>query len=129
MTLAMRLRQAEKRSFSLNAFIELRQMSDALVPNAADSFGWFRDRAGADHRLYFYDFYATRTIGDYELERLKRAEESFEQGTELARARGTRLVVFYVPIKFRVYGDLCAFPPGSPCANWHSWDLEARLAE
>ena len=36
-------------------------------------------------------------------------------------------MVFYIPIKFRVYGDLCTYPAGSPCRQWKPWDLEARV--
>jgi hypothetical protein len=103
-------------------------MSDRLVPNGIDSFGWFRDRDGAEHRFYFFDFYATRTLGDYERERFETTKTAFRQGAEIARQHGMTLVVFYIPIKFRVYGDLCTFPAGSPCPRWHPWDLEARFA-
>ena len=125
---SVRWREFLKRSFTANAFMQLREMSDGLVPNGIDSFGWFRDREGAVHRFYFFDFYATRALGEYERERFETTKATFRQGAAIAREHGIRLVVFYIPIKFRVYGEFCAFPAGSPCPGWHPWDLETRFA-
>jgi hypothetical protein len=123
-----RWREFRERSFAVNAFMQLRATADRLVPNSIDSFGWFRDAAGNDHRLYFFDFYATRTFGAYEQERFEVTKSAFRRGAEICREHGIQLVVFYVPIKFRVYGNLCTFPPGSPCVRWHPWNLEERFA-
>src|SRR5262249_37521555 len=105
-----------------------RKRADWLVPNSVDSYGWFRDRLGVDHRMYFYDFYATREIGSYERRRLAITRATLAPGLDLCRPSGARLVVFYVPMKFRVYGDSCTFPPGSRCRTWHPWDLESLVA-
>ncbi len=116
------------RSFTRNAFLQMRETTDWLVPNGIDSFGWFHERGGPVHRFYFYDFYATRTFGDYERWRFEKTRAMFRRGLEICRERNIRLVVFYIPIKFRVYRDFCSFPAGSPCLEWHPWDLEARFA-
>lgn len=118
-----------ERSFTVNAFMQLRKWSDWLVPNGIDSFGWFRDRDGISHRMYFYDFYATRTFGPYEQQRFETTKAAFRRGAEICRQHGIRLVAVYIPIKFRVYGDLCTYPAGSPCVRWKPWDLEAQFAE
>jgi SGNH hydrolase-like domain, acetyltransferase AlgX len=117
-----------ERSFTLNAFMMLRKWSDYLVPNGIDSFGWFRDRDGASHRMYFYDFYATRSLGPYEQQRFETTKAAFRQGAEICRQHGIRLVAVYIPIKFRVYGDLCSYPPGSRCVRWKPWNLEEQFA-
>jgi hypothetical protein len=116
------------RSFTDNAFIQLRKWSDSLVPNSIDSFGWFRDRRGITHQMYFYDFYATRTLGSYELQRFETTKDAFRRGAEICRQHGIRLLAVYIPIKFRVYGDLCTYPAGSQCVRWRPWDLETRFA-
>jgi hypothetical protein len=103
-------------------------MTDWLVPNGVDTFGWFRERTGALDKVYFFDFYATRPLTDYELWRLSITRKTLKTGLEIARREGFRLVVFYIPIKFRVYGSVCTFPPGSPCQTWQPWDLESRFA-
>jgi hypothetical protein len=124
-----RWRRVVGRSLTMNAFIELRQVLEPVIPNAVDSFGWFRDGAGTRRRMYFYDFYATRTFGDYERERFETTKSTFVRAQAICRAHGVRLLVVYVPIKFRVYGDLCAYPPGSRCLRWKPWDLEARFED
>lgn len=126
---SLRWRNFVNRSFTANAFLQLREMADWLVPNNTSSFGWFRERGGAVHRFYFYDFYATRGFGAYERERFETTKATFRRGNEICREQGVRLVVFYVPMKFKVYGDFCTFPAGSPCVGWHPWNLEARFAE
>jgi hypothetical protein len=126
--LSVRWREFVNRSFTNNLFMQAREVSDGLIPNGLDSFGWFRDGRGTMQRLYFFDFYATRKIGEYERQRLEITKLTLRQGAEMAREHGITLVVYYIPIKFRVYGDLCTFPPGSPCPRWQPWDLEARLA-
>lgn len=123
----VRWRRIANRSLTVNAFMQLRQILDPLVPNAADSVGSYRDHSGATHRFYFYDFYATRELGDYERGRFETTKATFRRAREICREHGVKLVVFYVPIKFRVYGDFCAFPAGSPCASWHPWGLESQF--
>src|SRR5207244_1797956 len=81
---------------------------------------------GTTRRLYFYGFDATREIGEYERDRFEVTKATFVRINALCRARGVRLIVFYIPMKFRVYGSFCRFPAGSPCPAWHPWDLESR---
>ena len=126
--LAQRWREAVDRSLTYNAYHRLRTMTDWLVPNATDSFGWFRDAGGVSHRYYFYDFYAARPLGDYERRRFETTKAAFRRGQDLAKRSGVRLIVFYIPIKFRVYRDFCTFPAGSRCLDWHPWDLEDHFA-
>jgi hypothetical protein len=125
---AQRWRAGVERSFTVNAFTVLRKWSDPLVPNSIDSFGWFRDRDGTSHRFYFYDFYATRTLGPYEQQRFETTMAAFRRGAEICRQHGIRLLAVYIPIKFRVYGDLCTYPTGSRCVGWKPWNLEAQFA-
>jgi hypothetical protein len=123
-----RWREFLQRSFTVNAFMQVRAIGDWLVPNNIDSVGWFRDTGGRVQSLYFYDFYATRVLGSFERGRFETTMAAFRQGSAICRERGIRLVVFYVPIKFRVYGDFCTFPADSPCRGWQPWDLEERFA-
>jgi len=122
-----RWREFVDRSFTRTAFLELRRLTNALVPNGTNHYAWFRDRQGVDHRMYFYDFYATRALGDYERSRLRVTEAALAEAAAECRRRGIDLVVVFVPIKFRVYRDAVRFPPESPCAAWQPWDLESEL--
>jgi hypothetical protein len=123
-----RWREFVNRSLSNNVFLEIRQLADPIVPNGIDTFGEFRDRDGVAHRMYFFDFYATRTLDNYERSRLEVTKATFRRASEICRQQGIRLVVFYVPMKFRVYGDLCTYPAGSPCPAWKPWALEKEFA-
>ncbi|HZT77528.1 MAG TPA: SGNH/GDSL hydrolase family protein [Vicinamibacterales bacterium] len=125
--LARRWRDFEDRSFTWNVFQQLRQMTDRLVPNRIATYGWFRDANGTRHQMYFYDFYATRPITDFERARLQVTAATLRQARDDCRRRGAEFVVYYVPIKFRVYRESVTFPPGSPCEKWTPWDLETDL--
>jgi hypothetical protein len=116
-----------KASFTRHAFRTLRRWSHAAVPNGTPSFGWYRDDAGRHHRLYFYD-YALLEFSDYERERLAVTRETLRAARDECEAQGARLVVFFIPMKFRVYQEHCSFPPHSPCTRWAPWDLAERFA-
>jgi SGNH hydrolase-like domain, acetyltransferase AlgX len=116
------------RSFTVNAFKQVRRVVDWPRAKAPNTFGSFRDDAGTVHRVHFYDFYATRTFGEYERQRFETTMAAFRRGRQLCLDHNIRLVVFFVPIKFRVYKDFCTFPAGSQCPDWHPWDLETRFA-
>ncbi len=125
--LARRWRDFEDRSFTWNVFQQLRQLTDRLVPNRVATYGWFRDAAGERHQMYFYDFYATRPVTDFERARLQVTAATLRQAADDCRQRGAAFVVYYVPIKFRVYRDSVIFPAGSPCEKWTPWDLESDV--
>jgi len=122
-----RWRDFVDRSFTWNAFQELRQLTDRLVPNRVSTFGWFRDAQGVSHQIYFYDFYATRPFTDFERERLQVTDATLRRAADDCRRRGVEFAVYFVPIKFRVYRDAVTFPPGSPCLKWTPWDLESQM--
>jgi hypothetical protein len=115
------------RSLTWNLFEQLRLLTDSLVPNRINTYGWFRDARGALQQVYFYDFYATRTISEFERERLLSTEATLTRASEICRRNGVTLIVYYIPIKFRVYGPLCTFPAKSPCRSWQPWDLEREV--
>ena len=125
--LSRRWRAFVDRSFARNALLELRRLTDTIVPNAVNTYGWFRDASGAQHKMYFYDFYATREITEFERARLQVTAATLRAAADDCRRRGIAFVVYYVPIKFRVYRDSVTFPAGSPCEKWMPWDLESEL--
>jgi SGNH hydrolase-like domain, acetyltransferase AlgX len=114
-------------SFSLNAFHLFRRLADPLFPNEVPSTGFFRSADGEARALYFYGDAAVRWDA-YEQERFEKTKAAFRRGRDEIRARGARLLVVFIPTKFRVYGDYCRFPPGSPCLSWRPWRLRADVA-
>ena len=122
-----RWRDFVDRSFTWNALQQIRQLTDRLVPNRIATFGSFRDASGQLHQIYFYDFYATRPLTDYERARLKTTDAALRRAAEECARQGADFTVYFVPIKFRVYRDSVTFPPGSPCERWSPWDLESEV--
>lgn len=116
------------RSFTVTTFRLLRRFLDPIAPNTVATSGTYRDAGGVDHRMYYYS-YGSLHFDDYERERFEKSKAAFRRGKELCDENGIELVLFYVPMKFRVYGELCTFPPGSPCRDWKPWNLAEHFRE
>jgi SGNH hydrolase-like domain, acetyltransferase AlgX len=114
-------------SFTVSAFRLFRRLADPLFPNEVSSVGWFPAAGDAPRQLYFYGDAALHW-GDFERDRFEKTKAAFVHGRDLSAAQGTRLLVVFIPTKFRVYGDYCRFPPGSPCPSWRPWRLPEELA-
>jgi hypothetical protein len=110
------------RSLTRTAFRALRRVLDPVAPNSVNTCGFFRDKHGTSHKMYYYS-YGMLDYDDYEKECFERTKGALRRGRDLCNQNRIPLVVFYIPMKFRVYGDLCTFPQGSPCAEWQPWDL------
>jgi SGNH hydrolase-like domain, acetyltransferase AlgX len=115
-------------SFTLNAFSVLRRVLDPLVPNRSPYVGVFRDVERGTLDVYFDDE-ANGEFGPFERERLHKAELALAEGKRRCDQAGVRLLVAYIPTKFRVYRDYCEFERTSPCRSWRPWDLPQRFAE
>ncbi len=50
------------------------------------------------------------------------------QADAMCRRQGAELIVLFIPSRFRVYRDVCAFEPDSPCRSWPVDDLPVRSA-
>ncbi len=114
-------------SFVANTYGLLRRTAHPLIHKALPAHGWYRDQDGVPRRLFYYN-YAALPFTDYEQERFKTTKAAFREGRELARAHGVAVVLVFVPMKFRVYGEWCSFAPNSPCQHWRPWDLPTRFA-
>ncbi len=117
-----------KASFTAHTFLLLRRLCHSIVPNGVATFGWFRDDQGRYHRMYFYD-YASLEFTEYEQKRFAKTRDALLAAKRECRERGVRLVVFYIPMKFRVYSDYCSYPPRSSCRGWNPWDLADRFTD
>ena len=121
-------RPFRKNSFSVYSFRFLRRLFHPIVPNVASTLGWFQDEEGLQHSMYFYT-YAELEFSEYEQGRFARSRETLLDGDQVCRENGCKLVLFFIPMKFRVYGDYCSYPPHSPCAEWQPWDLADRFVD
>lgn len=84
--------------------------------------GRFVDRSGKPVPIYF-------ASGDYRAgegheppqagsPRIDRLRAVISEMNAVCRRAGTRLVVVFIPTKWRVYRDLCTFEPGAICSRW-----------
>lgn len=120
-------RRFQRASFVRNAYGLLRRTTHPLIRQALPPHGWYRDWTGAMHRLFYHN-YAALPLTDYERERLDTTTSAFREGSTLAREHGVTITLFFVPIKFRVYGEFCTFARNSPCRHWQPWALPTRFA-
>lgn len=117
----------QRASFMRNAYRLVRRTTHPLVRQALPPHGWYRDRTGAMHRLFYHN-YAALPLTDYERERFDTTATAFREGVALARERGVTVTLFFVPMKFRVYGGFCTFASDSPCRRWQPWELPTRFS-
>jgi hypothetical protein len=94
--------------------------------------GRFDDRTGKAVEIYFSTG-IQHGAGGPELPRgdsveLRRFEAILAEARAACESRGVELVVAFIPAKFRVYHDLCAFADDSPCRGWPIDDLPEVLA-
>jgi hypothetical protein len=113
-------------SFVTNAYGLLRRISHPLVQMPLPAHGRYRDQTDTLRQVFFHD-YAALTFTDYEHERFETTKSAFREGVALAREQGVAVALFFIPMKFRVYGELCSFDPDSPCRRWTPWDLPSRF--
>lgn len=116
------------RSLTRTLFRAARRQLDTLIPNSVATCGTYRDARGTVHQMYYYS-YGTLHFEEYEANRFDKTKSAFCRGRDICRENNIELVVFFIPMKFRVYGDLCEFPPSSPCVNWEPWKLADYFAE
>ncbi len=93
--------------------------------------GWFDDGSGQPVPIYFGSG-VQHGDGDPPLPRehapeLDRVRSILAEAHSLCRQHGVELVVVFIPSRFRVYRNLCAFDPNSPCRSWPVDDLPGAL--
>jgi hypothetical protein len=118
----------EVRSFSLNALGLLRRWAEPVFPNHAPHAARLAIPGRQGETVLFADYarwpWTDVVAGDW-----ARAEDAFRKGRELARARGVRLMLAFVPIKFRVYRPYIEIPDGDMMHGWTLWPIRELFAE
>jgi hypothetical protein len=106
----------------------LRAWSDPLVPNRVPYFGWLT-LSSTNRQAIAFANYASVPWSPWLAERWGQTKVALEEGARFCRQQGIRLILCYVPDKFRVYRPFVEFPPDSPCRQWAPWPLPADFAE
>ncbi len=115
------------RSFSKNLLDALYQRLKSCEPSpkAQVHSGIFRDGDQRQTTHYFNSLGGPLSAA--EMNALTRFESILARAHEQAAASGARLILLFVPTKFRVYHDLVRFPENSPGARAEPNDLPQRL--
>lgn len=109
-----------QRSFTVNAFRWIRRWAHSIVPNRAPFWALLPGQGGSSKRIYFVG-YQTVTWTEFEESRWEKAKKTFRDGIEFARASGAKIILLYVPVKYRVYREFITIPPRSPLKTWDGW--------
>jgi lysophospholipase L1-like esterase len=112
------------RSFIRNVLFTLAGLT-APKPAQDESEAHRRSGRFGSETLYFA--YPGAPLTKTDLENLTTAKTSILQAHQHTEQQGSRLVLVYVPTKFRVYSNLCEFPEDGYGKTWKTNDLPFRL--
>ncbi len=116
------------RSFTKNSLRVLRGFLQRRREDSAEAHrrsGRFRLRP--DEELYFA--YPGSPLSQEDEASLTKTKQILSEAARLSRAKGSRFVLVYLPITFRVYRDLCDFPKDGYGRTWTLNNLPERLQE
>jgi SGNH hydrolase-like domain, acetyltransferase AlgX len=98
-----------------NAHAQLRTLLYPLVPSYCPYFDIVRAGPHRDQKVLFAPF-------------RERPSQTLRDAVRVTRAHEVKLLLVYVPIKFRVYRDFVDPPPGSKVHHWTLWPLPDLFA-
>jgi len=125
------------RSFSRQAFRMVRPVVEYAVrtvvglftmgrsPEGAGLAGFVKDSKGRRHNMYFQ--LAARPLNGEDLFALELTRNALEEAYRICTRRGIRMLVVFIPEKFRVYRDIAQFPADSVTRKWILNDMPKRL--
>jgi len=114
------------RSFTVNALLQLRlQFRRAFKPSGVKRSGVIRTSNGKELTIYF--LYSSPLLTKENLSALDQTTATLAAAHDLCAAQGARLILVFIPTKFRLFHSLCQFPHESECRNWALNDLPERL--
>jgi lysophospholipase L1-like esterase len=117
-----------RRSFTGNLLPELRLLLHPLVPASCPHFGILKLGPHRGQKILFgpeagYPWTA------FEWHRWDKARNTLDRAVSLTRALDIRLLLVYVPIKFRVYRDFVDLPSSEEIRGWTLWPLPDLFAQ
>jgi lysophospholipase L1-like esterase len=118
----------KQRSFTGNALRRIRRWAEPLFPNRAPWFGQL-SRPGLERQTVYFADYAAVPWSDWIEGRWQRTKAAFEEAAAYAQAHDTKLIIMYVPVKYRVYHPFVEFAPDSPANDWTLWPLPGLFEE
>jgi hypothetical protein len=112
-----------QRSFLMNTLKRLPRWSHPLIPNDAPYWAYPFVDGNRKEKIYFFN-YGKVPWTDYEVGRWEKTQEYFKKGASFTRQQNIKILIVYVPTKYRVYRDFLR-PNNSSnlIANWNVWPL------
>jgi hypothetical protein len=117
-----------RRSLTRNAYEQIRLMLNRIVPTYCPNFGTMRAGAYRGQRILFAPE-AAFPWTDFERERWERAKHILSEAARITREHDTKLLLVYVPIKFRAYRDVVELEPYPGLRRWTLWPLPELFGE
>jgi hypothetical protein len=116
-----------ERSFTKNVGLGVaRLMGDPRPPGEKVS-GRIRTADGRTRRMYF--LYPGLPLSERDMDAFEKTRAILAEAYELCARDGIRLLVVYLPTKFRVYGTLVEVETGSDLRQWVLNDLPERFRQ
>jgi hypothetical protein len=119
---------ARERSFLVNATLAVNRVLFPHCPPdyvASNRSGVVKDTLGRRVQMYFG--YEAAPLSDEDLQSLTRMQSIFAAAYQRCRSAGSRMMVAFIPIKFRVYEDIAEFDVDAEPNSWTLSDLPQRL--
>jgi hypothetical protein len=117
-----------RRSLLRNAHAHLRLVLSPIVPRHCPHFGIVTIGPFRGQKVLFWPEAAVPWT-DFERGRWERAEHLLRTGVAFTREHDIKLLLVYVPIKFRVYREFIHVPPAGELRDWRLWPLPDLFAE
>lgn len=118
----------KQRSFANNALLALATLTSPR-PSGEEarrrSGRFLRGQSQEETTLYFA--YAGAPLSEEDLANLRTAQGCLLHAQQLCASERAKLVILYVPTKYRVYRDFCEFPDDGYGRSWLINDLPSRL--
>jgi lysophospholipase L1-like esterase len=111
-----------RRSLIRNGHTQLRLVLQPLVPSQCPHFGILTAGRHRGKKVLF-SREAAFPWTDFERGRWEKARETLRGAVGLTRKQNIRLLLVYIPIKFRVYRDFVEVPTESEIRDWTLWPL------
>jgi hypothetical protein len=122
-------RSFRKRSFSRNALLHLAGWTNPIL-FSKQKYAWRRcgqvsSQAEDAIKTMYFEFKPNPVCN---MTLFNQFEKIIKEAKSICEQSGIRLLLAYIPLKFRVYSDLLEFPHGSDLVNWQLSDLPERFA-
>ena len=117
-----------RRSLIRSVYMQVRLMLYPIAPNYCPTFGTIKIGPHRGEKVLF-GREAAYPWTDFEQERWEKAKNTLREAARFTSERDARLLVIYVPIKFRVYRDMVELSSEPELRRWALWPLPERFAE